>query len=707
MGKQLYYKNIFNNKKINGSASSGTADPFIFKYNGYYYLLCTKPKHLILMKSFDLIKWELVNGDGIIANDSFLYHAYAPEITYYNGYFYIVTSPCGNGHHIYRSTRIDGPFEHYLGNFEELIDGSFFNDNDGKKYFLRASETGITIKRFKEHDQKSDFDLFDEYYNFKNSIIGNWTEGPFLLKRYGYYYLTFTGTHFLSDAYRVDYASGKKLTANGLSFKDTILLSTSDEFYGLGHSMTFLGPDLDSYYIAYHNMMNNHKRYLNISRLMFDNHGKMIVNGVKIKQNFLFERPVFEHFCSQSSYLSDRPIESNCFSVEYNFIGKNAKLIVAYKNDQDYCYIKLEEQKIFIYQFQKGLTNIIASIDLNVRLHLDVYHCLRLQYNRGKVALYLDQIEFLIQNIVPISTGLVGYLDNELCNAYLAFSNYAFGQKDKKDVKDHRFFLDNCLLIKKGLSTEFFINETGEYQIFIASKDYFEIKQMLIDGKKIVLNDIKHCSDNTYLASAYLTKGIHTFLVDGLSSKDKIISFIKSDHNNALNNSSFINESVVYGRYINVANGIYFENDRNAILSKKEYFTYTAQVNVKLVGEPIKNDTFVGLLADISNYSKSNQFENAFSMQGYMFVINRKKVFIIEANYNHSKILKTISHIEAESEFTLKIIKDISSISFYINNIEVFNLSNSNRFIKGHIGLYNNHASAIFNDYFINNEEEL
>ena len=38
----------------------------------------------------------------------------------------------------------------------------------------------------------------------KNEIITD-------IKRYGKYYLTFTGTHFLSDAYRVNYSSGNSI----------------------------------------------------------------------------------------------------------------------------------------------------------------------------------------------------------------------------------------------------------------------------------------------------------------------------------------------------------------------------------------------------------------------------------------------------------------------------------------------------------------
>ena len=89
----MYYNNIFNSKRVNGSVSLGAADPFIIKVNGYYYLTCTKSDGLILMKSFDLIHWENVNEDGVVGVDETLKHAYAPEICYMDGYFYAVASP--------------------------------------------------------------------------------------------------------------------------------------------------------------------------------------------------------------------------------------------------------------------------------------------------------------------------------------------------------------------------------------------------------------------------------------------------------------------------------------------------------------------------------------------------------------------------------------------------------------------------------------
>ena len=36
--------------------------------------------------------------------------------------------------------------------------------------------------------------------------VGNWTEGAYMLQKNGNYYFTYTGTHYLSASYRVNYA---------------------------------------------------------------------------------------------------------------------------------------------------------------------------------------------------------------------------------------------------------------------------------------------------------------------------------------------------------------------------------------------------------------------------------------------------------------------------------------------------------------------
>lgn len=697
------YNNIFNSQKVNGAASLGAPDPFIFKWNGYYYLICTRGKGLILMKSFDLLHWENVNKDGNVSNDDSIRSAYAPEMAYYNGYFYIVASPSGDGHYLYRSENITGPYEYYKGNFHELIDGSFFNEEDETKYFLRATESGIVAKIFNDCNEKSDFELFkDNYFYFDDTKIGDWTEGPYLLKRYGKYYLTYTGTHFLSDAYRVDYSSGNKLSREGLKNRGTVLLSTTDEFYGLGHSMTFLGPNLDSYFIAYHNMMPNKNRYLNISRLMFDNYGNMLVSNPKVKNNLLPERPLFEKFISGKDYLSEEEFSNKCCSIEYNFIGENCKLYLAYIDELNNQYATFSDQTLSIYSIINGVSSIVYTKKFLSMDRKNVHHTLRVQYRKGKLAIYFDFIELTHTLKFNLAKGKIGFENNLLDNAYLAYSLNAFGSSDVEATKDTEFYVANCSKYKDEYFTEFKIDDSGEYAIYVSNPSgKVTCRDVRVDKNRFE-NELVANQINNLVGIVKIKKGSHHFSMKCNGSlndlKIKIVKY--SGENTNLDMDNFIPNCDIYWRYLNVRTGIYLENDRNAIITKEKLFNYTLETKIMLVGNPTAKDRFVGLVADCNNYAKVNQFENAYSLMGYLFVINRNNLYIIDTNFYYSKVLKKVS-INTDLEINLKVVKENQELSFYLNNSLIYSINS--KYTHGNCGIYNNHASAIFRDIKIFN----
>ncbi len=697
-----FYKNIFNSKRRNGDVYKNAADPFIYKFNGIYYLICTKEKGLVLLKSVDLIKWNYVNEDnGIVACDEYLKYAFAPEIMYDNGYFYIVSSPSGNGHRIYRGKNIEGPYEAYNDNIQELIDGSFFKDSSEYNYFLRASESGITIKRLKEDNRDSDFMLFDDYYNFANTSIGNWTEGPFMLKRYGYYYLTYTGTHFLSNAYRVDYSSGKSLSKDALDFKDTLLISTKNNFYGLGHSMTFLGPNLDSYYIAYHNMMPNGERYLNISRLMFDNYGQMLVNGISENNNILFDRPYFERRINEENYLSDKVFDNKRFSVEYNFIGKNVKLFISYQDKNNNQYVLLNEDSIEFIENNNDVENSIIKYSLRKKYDLEVIHSIRLQYDHKLLTLYLDDMELILKEKLTIRKGRIGFENNKLIDSYLAYSLFAYGTSDVECIKKDTFFLANSIQNKDENSLNFYIEENGEYNLYI--KVHKEGKIKLLIDKQVIECQLN--KGNNFLCSIYLTKGKHSFKLTGIRATNEIVQIRRKGHPTLINSDNYLDNVNIYHHYLTLPTGLYLENDRNALLSKEEYRLYEFKANLKLVGLPTDDDRFVGLICDVNNYGKTNEFENAYSFMGWMFVMNSKFIKIIRTNYMHSKVLYKMKK-PSKDTFDFKIRKDNESVSFYLDNQLIYKIKDNYFFLQGALGIYNNHASGLFKEIEIINLEE-
>ncbi len=225
------------------------ADPFVLRHNGRYYLYTTGAAEIRVYESVNLVDWEYrgyctENGDGNVA--------FAPEVLYWRGAFWMVTSPWGNGHFILRSDSPLGPFRKVTENFGYSIDGSLFAGDDGTLYMLNLpgnQSIGVT-----EIDPDT---MTPAGLNRATGVtLYHWTEGPGLIRRGEWNYLTFTGNHYLSTGYRVAWASrkGDMLGRYTQQENHTLFINSvhGDKFTGLGHSANFIGPDLDSLYTSYH-----------------------------------------------------------------------------------------------------------------------------------------------------------------------------------------------------------------------------------------------------------------------------------------------------------------------------------------------------------------------------------------------------------------------------------------------------------------------
>ena len=269
----------------NATLDYGVGDPYIMKYNGMYYLYCSTLDGQIGVKvwsSPDMVNWTY---EGLCSSDTdtVMTGAYAPEVTYWNGTFYMYTAaPGGDQHRVLTADSPTGPFVRQGDVFtdpDDLIDGSVFIDDDPEatKYFLHAGGSCI------EYGILSDDMLTGTGKNQLSAatVIGHWTEGPSIFKRNGVYYMTYCGNHVNADNYMIEYAAGDSVTGMKEPEENLLLINTEEGVTGLGHNSTVVGPDLDSRYIVYHNLVSNSAapaRRLNIDRLVF-NGEKLEVQG--------------------------------------------------------------------------------------------------------------------------------------------------------------------------------------------------------------------------------------------------------------------------------------------------------------------------------------------------------------------------------------------------------------------------------------------
>ncbi len=257
----------------------GIGDPYIMKYRGTYYLYCSTKDNNTGVKCWstkDFVTWS---NAITCSTDPITKSAYAPEVVYWNGTFYMYTSPAGNGHYVLSSTSPTGPFTAVTGNVGKSIDGSVFINDNGSWYFYHADGNGIMgCSMTNPTTIGSDVNLGARMGN-------NWTEGPCVFKRNGFYYLIYTGNHVISKGYRIDYAKNSTGPINAFSpqaAQNPILIKTEGSFVGLGHGTAFVGPDLDSYYFTYHNLAGDYGvgpyRRLNFDRIAW-NGDKMLMLG--------------------------------------------------------------------------------------------------------------------------------------------------------------------------------------------------------------------------------------------------------------------------------------------------------------------------------------------------------------------------------------------------------------------------------------------
>lgn len=275
----------------------GVGDPFVMRYNGRYYLYCSTKDGRVGIQcwiSDDLVDWKYA---GLCAEEWLTMSAYAPEVVYYNGDFYMYTSPAGKGHYVLKSESPTGPFVAVTDNFGLSIDGDVFIDDDGSWHFYSAAVNAIMAYPMSAPDKVE----ADRGIKLPGDL-GGWTEGSMIVKHDGRYYLTYTGNHVWSAGYRIHYAVSEESPTKFTPAKNNPLLLSTDvaTVMGIGHSSTVLGPNLDEYYIVYHAHKIAPQRSMYIDRIFFNGMGTVVLGPSTEKQDAPHMPDTYSHFDTES-----------------------------------------------------------------------------------------------------------------------------------------------------------------------------------------------------------------------------------------------------------------------------------------------------------------------------------------------------------------------------------------------------------------------
>ena len=418
----------------------GIGDPFVMRYNGKYYMYPSSgtPENgtagIKVFSSDDLVNWTY-EGFALTAEEAT--QAYAPEVIYHNGWFYMCQSGNkGTGHYIYKSRSPIGPFEVITDNFGYKIDGSFWLDDAGNLYFLHAESKAIWISPVDQSTM-----LPGDSSKLNASLDGKWVEGPSLFRRGDILYLTYSGNKVTEDNYRIGYSwlMGSDPTEAFTQPAENVLVMETgpDNFRGLGHNSNVVGPDLDSWYIAYHNLVNTagpQRRY------MLD---KLVTNGTEVMANGPTywgvnapEGPDFEVRDIQSVglWLSGQASEK-VYTAEVNFIpaeNSTTRMLFSYVDEMNYTEVLWNDstKTLSLNKTVAGENMILGSATVDF-LSAGVLHTLRVEQGASRLIVYIDTMRKIdVQNAgVAGQIGLVGSF------GYVAFSNDAFGTSDFDTVK--------------------------------------------------------------------------------------------------------------------------------------------------------------------------------------------------------------------------------------------------------------------------------
>ncbi len=238
------------------------ADPGVLKYDGRYYCYSTSaPIGYYVYVSDDLVNWE---NKGLCCDMAWNVNKngyyWAPEVIEKNGKFYMIMSVDEHLGFAVADSPL-GPFipeETWL--FEKTIDGHIFVDDDGKAYLFYVSwrdghEYGIygceledDIVTVKKGTEKLIIKPDDSWEKTEGAV----TEGPFVLKHNGYYYLTYSGNGYTSKYYAIGYAVSDTPLGKYERYESNPILSYTSKLYGPGHHSFTVSPDGSELIIVYH-----------------------------------------------------------------------------------------------------------------------------------------------------------------------------------------------------------------------------------------------------------------------------------------------------------------------------------------------------------------------------------------------------------------------------------------------------------------------
>lgn len=305
------------------------ADPYILLDDGIYYAYGTHDADGIeYWTSTDLQVWKRGGLALHKRNTTETRWFWAPEVYKMDDHYVMYFSA---NEHLFVATADSpkGPFKQVGGYMmqdvigdEKCIDSSMFTDDDGTHYlfFVRFTDGNcIWMCRLEEDGMtpiKSTLKHCLSVSASWESKMGRVCEGPFVVKKDGLYYLTYSANDYQSQDYGVGFAMARTLSASWTKSGTNPVLCRRDDLVGTGHHSLFTDKDgqLRIVFHAHDSQTDIHPRRMYIGTVEMGSR-KMVVTDDPII------RP-----CSEGSHVLSPVVPDNLgdgrYSSYYNLLGQ-------------------------------------------------------------------------------------------------------------------------------------------------------------------------------------------------------------------------------------------------------------------------------------------------------------------------------------------------------------------------------------------------
>jgi hypothetical protein len=426
---------------------------------------------------------------------------------------------------------------------------------------------------------------------------------------------------------------------------------------------------------------------------------------------------------NEEGYFYQNPLK-NTYSFEVCFKEENKKIYCGYKDPKNKFYAGFAGNLLQIHSVIDGEDTVIFEKKFKYSYQKDSIKTIRIQISKNLMNLYFNDIELGYDIYLRSDgSGNIGF-EKDLDFTFFAVSKYSFGNSDKEEVKIDKVLASNfdsasvigkndcrCDFIevnnKTNLIYYIYSKEAGNYHLDMNVNSLFkhiQINLKVNDEQFSGEFDLSNVEEYRNIANVSLKEGINKIEIssdDAFSFSffnfEKIVENCRDFEENLTQNSS---DLMHIGRPVFTEGGLYFDNDRNFTYVDSVYTNFDVTADVVVRGNPTFEEDFAALVVLNKNYGKRNQFENAFSLDGILFGFNAKHLFVIEANFDKTKVLKRVE-VNGDVNKVLRIVKEDHKMNFYENENLFYSLDLTHQNLRGRIGLYNVHTSVYFRNLII------